>query len=191
MSAIIIVRDAATCTGSRCSQTSVAVRIGVEELGEPEAVETLEYPVFLRPGELALLQHHPVDPVLRGRIGGQALHHGRHRDPPPRRRRHHPEVEGPGAFVLGQAVAEHVVVGMRVQPLGDLFVISRQSAVGTCATRIVGTGESRRTGRVHDLPEPQGPRIRVDGHQRVHQGGAGAGFPGDDSGATTASSATG
>ena len=98
------------------------IGIGLEELLEAETVEALQHPEFLRASVLEGLEHHLVDAVLRGAIGRQAHRQVLHRHAPPGRRRHHPEIEGPGAFVLRQAVAQHVVVRMAMQPFSHLGV---------------------------------------------------------------------
>ena len=64
--------------------------------------------------------------------------------------------------------------------LGILALISRQSASACCAPPIVRGGQAGRRRRVHHLPEPQRPRVRVDRHQRVHQRCARTRFAGDE-----------
>ncbi len=90
---------------------------------------------------LKLLQHRLVDAVLRRVVGGQSSDHRLHRDSPPRGRRHDAEVEGPRAFVLRQSVAEHVVVGMTVQPFRHLGVDLAPVGVGAGTAGVVVTGD--------------------------------------------------
>jgi hypothetical protein len=156
------------------------VRIAFEEGGEARRVETLQHPVFPRPAMLDCLQHHPVDAVLRRWVRGQATDDHAHRYAPPGGRGQHAKIEGPGALVLGQAVAQHVVVGVAAQPVRQARIDLAPFRVGLRAAWIVRRGQARRGRGVHHLPEAQRACIGVDREQCMQQRGPRARLAGDD-----------
>jgi hypothetical protein len=127
-------------------------------------------------------QHHLVQPVLRGLVHWQLADLHLHRHAPPGGRGQRAEVEGPGALALGNAVAEHVVVGMHRQPARQALVDLAPVVVGPCRARVLGPGEARRRRGIHEFPEAQGTTIGIDREQRMQEGRAGAALAGGEDG---------
>ena len=143
------------------------IRVGVEQGSQTAAVKAFEYPALRRAGVLDVLQHHAVQGVLRVMVLGEVLNCDR--DAPPGAGVHRAKVEGPGAFTLGQPVAEQIVVGVADNPRRNSLENVTPVRVGPGPARVVGVGRTGWRRGVHDLPEPQRAGILVLGEQGVQQ----------------------
>ena len=143
------------------------IRVGVEQGSQTAAVKAFEYPALRRAGVLDVLQHHAVQGVLRVMVLGEVLNCDR--DAPPGAGVHRAKVEGPGAFTLGQPVAEQIVVGVADNPRRNSLENVTPVRVGPGPARVVGVGRTGWRRGVHDLPEPQRAGILVLGEQGMQQ----------------------